>query len=124
MKKQLLISLTAAALSLSACAKPADKVTAQYVSPIQYQAYSCNQLSAEAQRVAVQASTASGVQNKKAQNDALVTGAAVVLFWPAAFFVGGNNENTAELARLKGELDAIERASISKNCGIEFRRQG
>jgi hypothetical protein len=30
----------------------------------------------------------------------------------------GNDENTAELARLKGQMDAIEQASLKKRCGI------
>jgi hypothetical protein len=51
-----------------------------------------------------------------------VTGAAIVLFWPAAFFVKGDGQNAAELARLKGEFEAIEQASIQKNCGIRFQR--
>jgi hypothetical protein len=27
----------------------------------------------------------------------------------------------AELARLKGQLQALEQASVMKNCGIQFR---
>ncbi len=34
----------------------------------------------------------------------------------------GNDENTAELARLKGQMDAIEQVSIRKKCGIQFQR--
>jgi hypothetical protein len=52
----------------------------------------------------------------------IATAAAIVIFWPAAFFVGGDKQNAAELARLKGEMDAIEQASIRKNCGIQFQR--
>lgn len=40
----------------------------------------------------------------------------------AAFFVGGDRGNAAELGRLKGEMDALEQASIKKNCGIQFRQ--
>jgi hypothetical protein len=31
------------------------------------------------------------------------------VFWPAAFFVGGDKQNAAELARLRGEMDEIEK---------------
>jgi hypothetical protein len=65
----------------------------------------------------------SGIQDQKASSDALATGVAIVVFWPAAFLVGGNDQNTAELARMKGEFDAIERASIQKSCGIQFERK-
>jgi hypothetical protein len=51
----------------------------------------------------------------------VATTAAVIIFWPAAFFIGGDKQNAAELARLKGEMEAIEQASIRKNCGIQFR---
>lgn len=36
--------------------------------------------------------------------------------------VGGADVLSAELARLKGEMEAIEQASIRKNCGVQFRR--
>ncbi len=42
--------------------------------------------------------------------------------WPAAFFVKGDGPAAAELARLKGEFEAIEQASIQKNCGLKFQR--
>lgn len=64
-----------------------------------------------------------GEQNKKAQNDAVATGVALVLFWPAAFLIKGDQGSAAELARLKGEMDAIERASIARRCGITFQTE-
>jgi hypothetical protein len=45
-----------------------------------------------------------------------------VIFWPAALFVGGDNAKTAELANLKGQMQALEQASIQKKCGIAFQR--
>jgi hypothetical protein len=104
------------------CASSADKVGAQYVSPLQYSGYGCDQLSMEAQRISARVAQLSGVQDQKATNDAIVTGVAIVVFWPAAFLVGGNDQNTAELSRLKGEFETLEQVSIQKKCGIEFRR--
>ena len=52
-----------------------------------------------------------------------MTTVGVVIFWPALFFIDGDNQKTAELARLKGEMEALEQASIQKNCGIQFQRQ-
>lgn len=103
------------------CADRSADVAASYVSPLQYQAYDCNQLAQEANRVTARASQLSGIQDKNANNDAVATGVALVVFWPAAFFIGGNKETKAELARLKGELEAIEAASIGRNCRIKFR---
>jgi hypothetical protein len=47
--------------------------------------------------------------------------AAIIAFRPAAFFVQGDKQTAAELARLKGEMDAIEQASIRKQCGVQFQ---
>ena len=110
------------ALALAGCADRSQNVQGTYVSPIQYERYSCRQLAEEAQRISSRAAQVSGVQDKNAQGDAVATGVALVLFWPAAFFIRGNKGNAAELARLKGELEAVEKVSIQKNCGIEFRK--
>lgn len=47
-------------------------------------------------------------------------GAGLIIFWAAMPLTKGNDENTAELARLKGQMNAIEEASIKKRCGIKF----
>lgn len=110
-------------LAISGCAQNADEISAQYVSPMQYQSYSCRQLGEEAQRVSSQVSRLTGVQNEKASSDAMATGVALVLFWPALFFIDGDGETSSELGRLKGEMNAIEQASIKRNCGIQFRKE-
>jgi len=107
---------------LVGCAEKSNDITPTYVSPLQFQSYSCRQLSQEAQRISSRASSVAGVQDKNAENDAVATGVALVLFWPAAFFIRGNKQNSAELARLKGELEAVEKMSIQKNCGIVFQK--
>jgi hypothetical protein len=62
------------------------------------------------------------VQDEKASNDAVATGVALVLFWPAAFFIKGDGATAGELGRLKGEFEALERASNRKGCGLRFQR--
>jgi hypothetical protein len=105
------------------CASTADKIGAQYVSPLQYTNYDCSQLGMEAQRISARVAQLSGIQDQKATNDAIATGVALVVFWPAAFLVGGDDHNSAELGRLKGEFETIEQVSIQKKCGFDFRRQ-
>ncbi|WP_457094921.1 hypothetical protein [Microvirga sp. P5_D2] len=111
-----------AALSLAGCASKSENIAAAYVSPLTYDSYSCRNLQEEAARVSARAIAASGAQDSKATNDAVATGVGVVLFWPALFFIKGEGASAAEVARLKGEMDAIEQASIKKRCGIEFRK--
>jgi hypothetical protein len=109
------------ALSLAGCASSAADVAPSYVSPIQYQTFTCPQLAAEAQRVSAAATAASGAQDSQRTKDALATTAAVIVFWPAAFFVQGDKQNAAQLAQLKGQMDAIQQESIAKNCNIQFQ---
>lgn len=123
MKKFFVAGLMVASVTLSACAQKSEKIAPAYVSPLTYQDYSCSQIRAEATRVSARAAEVSGVQNKQAKNDAVATGVAIVLFWPAAFFIKGDKQSAAELARLKGELETLEKVSIQKKCGIEFRRE-
>lgn len=111
----------ACGLVVAACAKEANQVGPTYVSPITYENYTCPQLTEEAQRVSQRAAAAAGVQDSKATNDKVAMGVGLVIFWPALFFTKGNDETTAELARLKGSMDAIEQMSIQKRCGITFQ---
>lgn len=112
----------AASLAVAGCASRSEDVAASYVSSGTYSSYSCKELSQEAQRVSAAAAAASGAQDSQRTKDVVATTAAVVIFWPAAFFVSGNNAQTAELARLKGHMQAIEEASVQKKCGIRFQR--
>jgi len=124
MKKIYPFAAIATALSLTAagCASRSEDVAASYVSSAAYSSYSCRELGFEAQRISSAAAAAAGAQDSQRTKDVVATTAAVVIFWPAAFFVGGDNAKTAELARLKGEMQAIEEASIRKKCGISFKR--
>jgi hypothetical protein len=121
MRVAALLAAGLAALT-GACATYADKIAPSYVSPIIYEQLSCKQVAEEAARVAQRAALASGAQDAQANKDNALTAVTIVVFWPAAFFVGGDRQNAAEVARLKGEMDALEQASIKKNCGIQFRQ--
>ena len=117
-----IIALAAVAASLAGCASHSSDIAAAYVSPIQYQSYSCAQLQEEAARVSAKAAVASGTQDQKATNDAVATGVGVVLFWAALFFIKGDAASAQEVAELKGDMEAIEQANIQKKCGLQFQR--
>lgn len=120
--RRILSCVTAAlAATIGACASSSSDIRASYVSPLQYQGYTCQQISAEAARVSSRAAEVAGVQDAKRSNDQVATGVAIVVFWPAAFLVGGDGQAAAELARLKGEYEALEKISIEKNCSVQFR---
>jgi hypothetical protein len=106
---------------LGGCASSAADVAPAYVSPVAYQNYTCQQLALEAQSISTRAATLSGAQDKQRSNDGLATAAAVVIFWPAAFFVGGDKQTAAELSQMKGQMVAVEQASIARKCNIQFQ---
>jgi hypothetical protein len=111
------------AILLAGCASKATDLEASYVSPNQYRSYDCDQLMEEGQRVSQRAAVASGQQDKKRTGDAVVTTVGAIVFWPALFFIDGDGPKAAEVSRLKGEMEAIEQASIQKKCNIQFRRK-
>ena len=104
-------------LMLGGCASSPDKMTAAYVSPMQYRDYDCNQIAGELQRVTRRAQELYGHLDKTASNDNAQMAVGMVLFWPALFFLeGGDGPEAAEYSRLKGERDALEQVAIQKHC--------
>lgn len=115
-------ALVAAALLLAGCASNPKDIAASYVSPTPYLAMGCTALRNEAQVVAQRAAAAAGQQKQQQGRDAAAVTISALVFWPALFFVGGDKAPAAEIARLKGEMGAIEQANRAKNCGIQFQR--
>ncbi len=107
----------------SGCASSSDEIEASYVSPLEYQNYTCSQLAEEGRRVSRRAAELAGNVDDKATDDAVLTGVGIVVFWPALLFIDGDGPQAAEYARLKGEKDTIEQVAIQKNCGIRFDEQ-
>lgn len=102
---------------MAACATAPDKISASYVSPLQYQSYDCDQIRAELMRVSGKVREVTGAQQRAAKNDAIAVGVGLVLFWPALFFLTTGDQKE-ELARLKGEYDALDQAAIQKKCAV------
>lgn len=107
-------------MALAGCATPAKDIAPAYVSTGLYENLSCDQLRNEATGVSSRAAAAFGKQEQNRGQDAAMTTVGVVLFWPALFFMKGDGADAAEVARLKGEMQAIEQVNRIKNCGIVF----
>lgn len=120
MKKLGVVVLCAA---LAGCASSSSEIAPAYVSPVAYQSFTCQQLAQEAQAISARVASLSGVQDQKRTNDGIATAAAIVIFWPAAFLVGGDKQTAAELGQMKGQMVAIEQAANTKKCGIQFQGQ-
>jgi hypothetical protein len=111
-----------AAICVAACAPKPGSIQGTYTSSAQYESLSCPQLAAEAQNVSNRAHDAAQLQRRHRTDDKVAVTVGLVIFWPALFFTHGNDATSAELAQLKGEMEAVERASDAKRCGIVFDR--
>lgn len=107
---------------LAGCAKSTSELTPQYVSPMQYNGYTCKQMEMEMQALSGRVSELGGQVDKTASNDSVQMGVGLVLFWPALFFLDGDTPQAAEYSRLRGEFDALEKAAIQKECGFHIER--
>ncbi len=101
---------------LLGCASSSKEIRATYVSPMVYDGFSCDQLVAEVQRIQRRVSGAAGDVDDRASGDAVKMGVGLVLFWPTLFFIKGDGPEAQELARLKGEYEALEQTYNRKNC--------
>ena len=113
--KTIVATLTAATLALAGCATAPEQIAANYVSPAAYSDQTCSQLNAQAQQINARLASATGQQAQQANSDAAMTAVALVLFWPAAFFIGGNDQAPA-IAQMRGEAQAIQSAAIARGC--------
>jgi hypothetical protein len=100
----------------SGCATKGAEVQASYVPAARYSDLDCKTLSIEIVEVQTRAGQLSGALDSAAGKDAGLVAVGVILFWPALFFVGGDKGKEAELARMKGEHEALTRAYKQKNC--------
>ena len=108
------------AAALGGCASSPGGIEPMQVSAGKYTGQSCGALRARSRQITKEAQRVAGKVHDKSTNDAVAMGVALVLFWPAAFFVKGDGPEAEEYARLLGERQAIEKASKAKGCGIKF----
>jgi hypothetical protein len=110
------ISITLASLMLlGGCADKSSEISATYGSPLAYKSYDCDQLEQEYLRLQRRGSEIMKSQDDTASDDSVAMGVGLVLFWPALFFIDSDDARE-EVGRIKGELEAVEQASIQKKC--------
>lgn len=109
--KKLAILLAAAALT--GCAKSPESIAPSYVSDIAYRNVSCQDLAVEYERLNQALARTSTQQEQARGND---TVGVILLGLPVSSLSGDNV--APEIARLKGELEAIHRVSLQKKCTL------
>lgn len=114
--KKTVVYVLAACMALSGCATASKDINVAYVSPMQFQAYDCEQLASETQRIQARVVQLGGRLDTAAANDKAIAGVGVLLFWPALFALGGTKQQEMDYARLRGEYDAVQQSAILKKC--------
>ena len=98
-------------LTLGACAKSPESIAPSYVSEVGYQNWNCNQLGDESHRLSDALARASVQQENARTND---TVGVLLIGLPVSSLSGDNI--APEIARLKGEQEAVRKASMNKTC--------
>lgn len=115
--KPLCLALCASVVA-SGCAQPPDQVEASYVSPSTYAGRSCTQLMDERNEIASRVNALNKAQKDAATTDAVATGVALVVFWPAAFALAATKDNAGALSAAKGNYDAITTQMRKQGCKL------
>ncbi|MBO6582774.1 MAG: metal ABC transporter ATP-binding protein [Hyphomonas sp.] len=122
--KRINLTIVSAAVVLATvgCASSPNKIAAQYVSPMAYQGYDCEQIALEQNRIERRTGELYQSLKKEANADKWQMGVGLILFWPALFMLeGGDGPEASEYARLRGEYNALSEVSIMKKCQIQFK---
>jgi len=107
------IAITALAIFLTGCAKAPEAVVPQYVSPLQYQHYDCDQLAEEISRNEIAIAEASQQQRRARNNDII---GVILIGLPVSSLSGSNVADY--LGRLKGERDTLATVATEQRCGL------
>ena len=107
--KQVAVILIAIFL-VQACSKPPSKIAATNISSSEYADLNCSELVRELGRTSERLSAAESSQRKS------VAGYAASVFFILIPYSALGGDSEADVAKYKGEKEAIERALSKKNC--------
>ena len=107
--------ILAASMTLAGCATNPDNIQATSKSPMTYRGLSCNEMNMEAQRISDRLTDITGQQRAEASKDAVAMTVGMLVFWPALFFMMGDDHKD-EIATLRGEAIALQSAANAKGC--------
>ena len=110
---KLLFVAIAISTALSGCAKSPDSIAPAYVSEVGFQNWNCNQLGEESAHLATALARASEQQENARTND---TVGVILIGLPVSSLSGDNI--APEIARLKGETEAVRKVSNNKGCSL------
>jgi hypothetical protein len=91
------------------------------VSSSTYREFTCLQLAQEGRAISKRGFVASGLKAGQGGSNATDAASAVVIVWPASSHVG-DKQRSDQIALANNEMDALEQASIARQCSIRFQR--
>jgi hypothetical protein len=95
------------------CAARPESIAPAYISEMTYKDWTCEELAQERLRLAAALSTACDAQRQARDND---TVGVILIGLPVSSLSGSNM--AAEIARLKGELQALQKMATLKDCNL------
>ena len=105
------IAVVLALALVAACAKSPDSISPAYISSQQYMSWTCENLALESMRIGQALGNASAQQENARTNDIV----GVLLIGIPVSSLSGDNI-APEIARLKGESEAVRQATLAKKC--------
>lgn len=100
---------------LPACAMQPYKIEPAAVSESQYSSMNCSDLAAQLDHAQQSLEVLDKAQSKQARTDSIMIGVGLAVFWPVIFVPAFDHDHADEIARLKGERDAIINVE-QRNC--------
>ena len=110
--------LVAGVMFLTSCAPAPKHILPTYVSPLQYEQYDCSQIGSEMESVTRELNQLYITVKKSNDRDGLFIVGALFVAWPLLLVPAAidDTEAAVQFAQLQGELEALEQASILKEC--------
>jgi hypothetical protein len=110
MRRSACLSLALVMLTTAACVTHPGNITATYVNPSQYRAMECAGIEGELQRVTAREAELTDRQHNNFVADTALLTVGVVVFWPALLAMPMQKDHRHEIAQVRGETEALERA--------------
>ena len=114
--KNIIVSIVLV-IGISGCASAPEDIAAAYVSPNEYNGFTCDELEDEMRALSRKVAILTGKLDEEANSDNIQMGVGLVLFWPALLFLeGGDGAEAAEYALLKGKYEAVDIKYTRNKC--------
>ncbi|MFN3933562.1 hypothetical protein [Parvibaculum sp.] len=117
--KNVILAAVAASFVLSGCTQRTAQIQSTYVSPKEYDNYSCDELAKERSAILAKAKEIGDLQEENADADAAFVAGFLLVSMPLLIGTAFTKDRAAEFAALKGKYEAVDRAQYEKRCDVD-----